>query len=287
MKISAPATVLALLGGLLLTACADDTVTPDPSATARLDRENGIVVLPLDEYATSPADEDVMTRARLAILRSCLQPKGHNGVAPPESAAYAEQRPYGLWLPERAAHNGFALEPREDAADLVPPPGGWSNEADPAFNAAYEECQPKVMDQMLAVSGPPVGAGSVAGSLTLDARSLAAGDPRWEAAREEWKQCLRDRGLTPRDGEGAWSSREAVDLLDRQGDPDTAKREEIRIAVIEADCNEQKNLTQRLGDVEAGYQAALMKGKEAALEEQKRTTGEHLDAARAYLAEHQ
>lgn len=118
------AAAFASMGSLLLSACGDGSVTPDPDATARLDRDSGQVILPLDVYAITRADEDVMTRARLAILRSCLQPKGHNGVAPPASAGSPEERPYGLWLPEFAASNGFALQPLGDAPDLTPPPGG-------------------------------------------------------------------------------------------------------------------------------------------------------------------
>lgn len=288
MKTRLTAAAFALMGSLLLSACGDGSVTPDPDATARLDRDSGQVILPLDDYAITRADEDVMTRARLAILRSCLQPKGHNGVAPPASAGSTEERPYGLWLPEFAASNGFALQPLGDAPDLTPPPGGWSDEADPTFNADYDECASHVMDQMESVSGPPVSTQSAAGALAVEAASLAAADPRWTGARGEWQQCLRDRGLTPEEGEGTWGSMESMALLGRQDQSSpTAQREEIRIAVIEASCNELTNLTQRLGDIEAGYQAALIKGHEAALAEEKRTTEGNLEAARAYLANNQ
>ena len=65
------------------------------------------------------------------------------------------------------------------------------------------------------------------------------------------------------------------------------KKEEIRIASIEADCNEKTQLTQRLGDIEASYQAPLIKQNEAALQDVKAETAKHVDAARAYLASHQ
>lgn len=56
--------------------------------------------------------------------------------------------------------------------------------------------------------------------------------------------------------------------------------------MIEAECNDRTDLTQRLGHIEAGHQAALIKGNEATLAEEKLVTAERHEAARAYLAEH-
>ena len=283
---------VSLLLALTLAGCATGTVTPDPAATALIDRENGRIVLPLDGYAPSAADEAVMTQARLAILRSCLQPKGYNGVKPPPSTTtrILEERPYGLWLVERAKANGFEPPPAEVAMETTPPPGGWSDESDPGLNEAYTGCAAEVQGRMADVSppggGPQVG---VATGLEGQASALARQDAEWTRARDEWRQCLRQSGLTPPEDESSWSARE-VETLTQDGAAAAsaaAKREEIRLAVIHATCNERTDLTQRLGDLEAGYQAALMKGHEAALEEEKRLTTEHLDAARVYLAGHQ
>lgn len=145
---------------------------------------------------------------------------------------------------------------------------------------------------MLAVSSPATSPGttSVIADVTARARGLAAQDPVWDEARDEWQQCLRDNGLTPVAEEGAVLSAESENLSDTrdaQGQTHSVKAEEIRLATIEATCNEQTRLTQRLGDLEAGYQAALIKKHEAALVEEKLVTAEHLEAARAYLARHQ
>ncbi len=273
--------------------CGADTVRPDPTATARLDRDHGQIILPIDEYLSDDATETTMTRARLAIMRSCLQSKGHNGTKPPQSDDHTEleDRRYGLWLPERARTHGFDVPgPKPVAAETPTPPGGWSDEDDPAFNAAYDECVPEVMDQMEAVSSPmtPTGSGSAV-PIMLQAWAKARQSPEWAAARDDWSRCLIDAGLTPVGEDDGWTSREALALPapgSPEGRSDQAEREEIRIAVIEAECNEQTDLTQRLGDIEAGYQAALIKGNEAALAEEKLVTAERLEAARAYLAEH-
>lgn len=65
-----------------------------------------------------------------------------------------------------------------------------------------------------------------------------------------------------------------------------AKQGEIRLAVIHATCNERTDPTQRLGAPEAGCQAALVNGHEAALEEEKRLIAEHLDPASGSLTSH-
>ncbi|MDX2340074.1 hypothetical protein NJC10_00050 [Micrococcus sp. M4NT] len=247
------------------------------------------MVLPIDEYAPAPEDEVVMTHARLAILRSCLQPKGFNGVEPPEQSAQdvAEDRPYGLWLVDRAKTHGFDMQPPSRTDDRTPPPGGWSDELDPAFNQAYDICAAEVKEQMLQVSSPTTsGQGSASTTIRMQARSLASEAEPWKAAHHEWQQCLRANGLTPPEQNDGWSSEEARALLETSESANTAQ-EGVRIAVIEATCNEQTQLTQKLGDIEAGYQATLIRQNEAALTEESKTHAAHLDAARAYLASHQ
>jgi len=245
--------------------------------------------MPIDEYAPAPEDEVVMTHARLAILRSCLQPKGFNGVKPPEQSAQdtVEDRPYGLWLVDRARAHGFDMPPPPQAEDRTPPPSGWSDEVDPAFNQAYDSCAAEIKDQMVQVSSPATSdQGSVSMNIRMQARSLASQSEPWKAAFREWQQCLRAAGLTPPGQNDGWTSEESRALAGTRESADTAQ-EGIRIAVIEATCNEQTQLTQTLGDIEAGYQATLIRQNEAALTEESTTHAARLDAARAYLASHQ
>lgn len=152
---------------LTLTGCGSQEIRPEQGVTARLDAENGQVVMPVDAYSTSESDEAVMTRARLAILRHCLQKSGHNDVKPPPSDAQraVEERPYGVWIVARAKVHGFDLPPGDETAEPTPPPDGWSDESDPAFQAAYDVCAAEVMDQMIAVSSPATSPQSTARAL--------------------------------------------------------------------------------------------------------------------------
>ena len=279
---------LAATALLLVTGCGSNDPAPDTTVKAQLDRARGQVVLPLEEYQATVEELNITQRASQGILRECLNRRGHAGLAPAADATtLGLDRPYGLWLPEKAAQEGFT--PSQDQS--APPPGEWSDESDPSFNAAYDACRGEIGSQMDAVSIPEAAlSGGLPGELSTKAYNSASATDAWKTAREEWKACLRTHGLTPRDGEDAWTSAEAQQILqaseDGPADP-ARKKEEIRIASIEASCNEQTQLTQRLGDIEASYQAPLIKQNEAALQDVKAETAKHVDAARAYLASHQ
>lgn len=286
-RVAATSVTLALTG-VLLTGCGAPSVEPVTTATARLDRANGQIIMPLDEYRQTPEDEAISQKASQAILRECLQTKGENGL--PDGGGSGGQwieRPYGLWLPDEAAEIGFV--PTSDATMATEePPGGWSDETSESFNRAYEECKSSVGGDMAEVSLPDPTASAVE-PLVDEAYELARKSPEWEAARTEWKSCLADAGLTPPD-QGTWMSQEAqavVEQYDGTDIPAAVKKEEIRLAVIEATCNEQTQLTQRLADLEAGFQAALIKDHEAQLAQEKSDGRKYVDAARAYLAGHQ
>lgn len=283
---------VALAGLLLVTGCGTSdlasNVTPDTAVKARLDRDTGQVVLPLDEYSLDPESERLIDQARHIIIRTCLNTKGVNGPSPSVSSGPSEERPYGLWNTERAAQNGYGM-PRQTATEAPPLGGQWSEESDPAFNAAYDACRETVQSDLASVS-PPETERTTAMDLHDDAFNLASATPEWKDARRQWHECLTAQGLTPRTDDNAWSSEQGLGILttvDPENPSPDDKREEIRIAVIEATCNEQTQLTQKLGDLEAGYEAALIKGKEAQLSQEKAGNQKYVDAARAYLASHQ
>ncbi|MDO5634600.1 MAG: hypothetical protein Q4G34_06990 [Micrococcus sp.] len=273
---------------LLLSACGTDQVQPDTSARAQLDRDTVQVVLPLDQYEVSDADEQLVNNAVQTSLRACLNARGVNGLAPSAHSAPSEDRPYGLWNIERAAQFGYGFPEPEATAE--PPLGGeWSSSTDEAFNEAYTACDGELASSLDAMS-PPSSDASTVRRLRETAYTHAYQDQRWKDARAEWQACLTQHGLQARDDDSAWSSQQGLDVLtmiDPVAPDPGMKHEEIRVATIEATCNEQTQLTQRLGDIEAGYQAALIKGQEATLAEEKQQNQAYVDAARAYLASHQ
>ena len=80
--------------------------------------------------------------------------------------------------------------------------------------------------------------------------------------RSDWWDCQREKGLTPRTGDGEWTSKETANL---NADDPKVLEEVIRLATIEAQCSEKVRLAQRLGDLEASYQGPLIEKNQALL----------------------
>ena len=92
-----------------------------------------------------------------------------------------------------------------------------------------------------------------------DVRNAAGDRQLKESLDDEWKRCVKDKGLTP-DSEVTVKEEKNI----RQST--VASEEEIRIAVIEAQCNQDVGRSQKLYDLEAQYQKPLIAKNQAALE---------------------
>lgn len=108
-----------------------------------------------------------------------------------------------------------------------------------------------------------------------------------ENIRSEWWTCLRERGLTPREGESDWISEESAHLMTSSPGNEEAKPEEIRLATIEAECNQKVGMAQRLGDIEASYQGPLIEKNQAKLNQLKEEKEKHVAKAREIIATRQ
>ena len=117
-----------------------------------------------------------------------------------------------------------------------------------------------------------------------EAYQRAQGDPEWKKARSDWWDCQREKGLTPRTGDGEWSSQETANL---NADDPKVLDEVIRLAIIEAQCSEKVRLAQRLGDVEASYQGPLIEKNQALLNELKADRDAKIAKAREIIATRQ
>ena len=125
------------------------------------------------------------------------------------------------------------------------------------------------------------------GELNSQAYTYASQTDEWKNIRSEWWTCLRERGLTPREGESDWMSEESAHFMaSSQGNEET-KPEEIRLATIEAECNQKVGMAQRLGDLEASYQGPLIEKNQAKLNQLKAEKEKRVAKAREIIATHQ
>ena len=90
--------------------------------------------------------------------------------------------------------------------------------------------------------------------------------------------------MTPRTGDGEWSSQETANL---NADDPKVLEEKIRLATIEAQCSEKVRLAQRLGDLEASYQGPLIEKNQALLNNLKAERDAKIAKAREIIATHQ
>lgn len=144
----------------------------------------------------------------------------------------------------------------------------WSNQ----LNACYGSTEqlPLLVSGIVDADASRIIAVSSRGE--SEAYLAATGDAQWKAAREEWWDCLRDEGLVPQTGDADWGPPVPTEL-----------EEQIRVAIIDASCKEETDLVQRLGDVEARFQAAFIASEEAALREQRDEVDVVLREARAIV----
>lgn len=262
-------------------------LTRDTSARALLDQDSGEIILPLSEYDfyDSRATIDLANHANDIALAACMKKAGfaysaasvENG---PESRI--GDRTYGIWNESQARLYGYGAAPSAVDAALA----ADSEAGGEAWNEAYEECAAQPDPEI--ASFTPDNAeltDSLVRRIQTEAYNAASADPAWQAARESWWQCLRDAGLDPRTGSGEWSSRQANDLAAASADGVSGdKEEEIRVAYLEARCNNETGLAQTLGDLEASYQAPLIAANQAALNDLKTKNQERLAAIRDYIA---
>lgn len=122
------------------------------------------------------------------------------------------------------------------------------------------------------------------GRIRSEAYLRAQADPEWKKARSDWWDCQRQEGLTPRTGDGEWTSKELASL---NADDPKVLEEVIRLATIEAQCSEKVRLAQRLGDIEASYQGPLIEKNQALLNDLKAYRDAKIAKAREIIATRQ
>lgn len=282
---------LALATGWITGCGVSGNETADRTGGARLDRVASTIIMPLDEYDISDAGWSTLSRARDLAFANCMADLGVVDAGASEPFL-KEDRDYGLWNVERARLYGFGVVPMDDAPAAPEEPPGIYRELDPVWAQTRSSCIGSVASEVEPFTPPDeLTAPPATSQVRMEAHRAAEKDPQWKAHRDEWWQCLKNAGLVAPPEEDAWSSQQARDLTRGMADPENPspaeKEEEIRIAVKEATCNEETALTQKLGDIEAGYQVPLIKAKQAVLNEQKSKNLEYVAKAEKYLATHQ
>ena len=259
---------------LTLSSCA---ATPkDTSLKAQLDFENNYITLPLDEYDMSDQAEDITYRAYLLILKECYAKKGYDFEILENGLVSGNASEYGLWNVKHVANHFTSSKVGEEQERI------YKSIPEDVRVSCREEHREEL--DMLYFDEDDEKKYRPVGRIRSEAYQRAQGDPEWKKARSDWWDCQREKGLTPRTGDGEWTSKELASL---NADDPKVLEEVIRLATIEAQCSEKVRLAQRLGDVEASYQGPLIEKNQALLNDLKAYRDAKVAKAREIIATHQ
>ena len=259
---------------LALSSCA---ATPkDTSLKAQLDFENNYITLPLDEYDMSDQAEDITYRAYLLILKECYAKKGYDFEILENGLVSGNASEYGLWNVKHVANHFTSSKVGEEQERI------YKSIPEDVRVSCREEHREEL--DMLYFDEDDEKKYRPVGRIRSEAYQRAQGDPEWKKARSDWWDCQREKGLTPRTGDGEWTSKETANL---NADDPKVLEEVIRLATIEAQCSEKVRLAQRLGDLEASYQGPLIEKNQALLNDLKAYRDAKVAKAREIIATHQ
>lgn len=272
MHKSSAFTITALAGALLLSSCVQGGAS-NSGYKAKLDYPNNLITLPLDEYDYDDASRAVINEAAARILQVCYVAKGYSDVAP----AFSDDQNsniYGAWNVEYAKKYGYfnAEKVREGTqkAEKIP-------------EEIRQQCLKESANQLKEVEYENDN-DSFAYRLRKEAYTSAKSNPEWNTVRSEWWSCLESNGLTPRKGDHEWTSQEAINNAASSKSEEEKTQEAVRLATVEAECNQKVGMAQRLGDIEASYQGPLIEKNQAKLNQLKEEKEKRVARAREIIA---
>ena len=285
---------LLCIGVLPLSACSlfNPPLERDESVHAIFDAEQDIVKMPLDDYSYYERTNYEYTAFQIA-MKQCFAEHGQNYTI---QAPYSESAPrgdlgrkYGPWNVEYAQKYGFQKRDPNNAAASISYNSGESMSPEDKLRT---ECYPKARETLDAAvpegKRPENDVQSTSSRISSDATSAVYGSKLHRELEEKWKQCVSDRGLTPiKAGSVAEESPLNEQLSKNGGFNEPASEEEIRIATIQAECNQQVGMSKQLYDLEAQYQMPLIRKHQSQLEQERQADRDRDEKFKQYVQEHQ
>ena len=283
------------IGIMPLSACSlfNPPLERDESVHAIFDAEQDIVKMPLDDYSHYEGGTHYEYTAFKIAMKQCYAEHGQS-YTDPDQAPQSESAPsgdpgrkYGPWNVEYAQKYGFQKRDPNAAPISFSSPESLSPE-----EQLRTECHDKARETLEAAV--PEGkrlendVQSTYSRISTDAGNAVYGSKLHRELEEKWKQCVSDRGLTPnKAGYVAEESPLNEQLSKNGGYNEPASEEEIRIATIMAECNQQVGMSQQLYDLEAQYQMPLIRKYQSQLEQERKAERERDEKFKQYVLEHQ
>ena len=284
---------LLCIGVLPLSACSlfNPPLERDESVHAIFDAEQDIVKMPLDDYLYYEGGTHYEYTAFQIAMKQCYAEHGQNyTIQAPDSESAPRGdfgRKYGPWNVEYAKKYGFQKRDPNAAPISFSSPESLSPE-----EQLRTECHDKARETLEAAvpegKRPENDVQSTYSRISTDATNAVYGSKLHRELEEKWKQCVSNRGLTPiKAGYVAEESPLNEQQSKNGGYNEPASEEEIRIATIQAECNQQVGMSQQLYDLEAQYQMPLIRKYQSQLEQDRKAERERDEKFKQYVLEHQ
>ena len=285
---------LLTIGVLPLSACSlfNPPLERDESVHAIFDAEQDIVKMPLDDYLYYEGGTHYEYTALQIAMKQCFAEHGQNYTIPAPDSESAPRgdfgRKYGPWNVEYAKKYGFQKrDPNAKPPISVTPGASLSPE-----ERLIIECEDKARETLDAAvpegKRPENDVQSTYNRISTEAINAVYGSKLHRELEEKWKQCVSNRGLTPiKAGAVAEESPLAEQQSKNDGINEPASEEEIRIATIQTECNQQVGMSQQLYDLEAQYQMPLIRKYQSQLEQDRKAERERDEKFKQYVLEHQ
>ena len=286
---------LLCIGIMPLSACSlfNPPLERDESVHAIFDAEQDIVKMPLDDYPPYYEGTNYEYTAFQIAIKQCYAEHGQS-YTDPDQAPQSESAPrgnlgrvYGPWNVEYAKKYGFQKRDPNAAPISFNSPESLSPE-----EQLRTECLDKARETLEAAvpegKRPENDVQSTYNRISTEAINAVYGSKLHRELEEKWKQCVSNRGLTPiKAGAVAEESPLAEEDSKSGGTNAPASEEEIRIATIMAECNQQVGMSQQLYDLEAQYQMPLIRKYQSQLEQDRKAERERDEKFKQYVLEHQ
>ena len=285
---------LLCIGVLQLSACSlfNPPLERDESVHAIFDAEQDIVKMPLDDYLYYELGTHYEYTAHQIAMKQCYAEHGQN-YTDPDQAPQSESAPrgdngrkYGPWNVEYAKKYGFQKRDPNAA------PISFNEESMSPEERLSIECHDKARETLEAAvpegKRPENDVQSTYNRISTEATNAVYGSKLHRELEEKWKQCVSNRGLTPiKAGSVAEKSPLDEERSKNGGFNEPASEEEIRIATIQAECNQQVGMSQQLYDLEAQYQMPLIRKYQSQLEQDRKAERERDEKFKQYVLENQ
>ena len=283
------------IGIMPLSACSlfNPPLERDESVHAIFDAEQDIVKMPLDDYLYYEGGTHYEYTAFQIAMKQCFAEHGQNYTIP---APYSESAPrgdlgrkYGPWNVEYAQKYGFQ---KRDPNNAAAPISFSSPESLSPEEQLRTECHDKARETLESAvpegKRPENDVQSTYSRISTDATNAVYGSKLHRELEEKWKQCVSNRGLTPnKAGYVAEETPLNEQLSKNDGFNKPASEEEIRIATIMAECNQQVGMSKQLYDLEAQYQMPLIRKYQSQLEQERQADRDRDEKFKQYVLEHQ